>query len=252
MNLGLAGKRALIAGGSKGIGAAVVRYLAQEGVKTTILGRTRAEMVSLINSIPGESTDHSYLEIDMMESSVRREFCNSYLRDNNDYDIVVHCIGGVFETRDTDKGLDAWINEWIYNVGIAIEINSAILQDMFERKWGRIIHVSSISARLLRGSIPYCCSKSYLNSYITTMGRLYADSGVVISGVMPGAVEFQGSYWEKIKNDFPEKYYGYLREHQAIGRMGKPEEVASLVVYLASELSTFCTGVVMPVDGGAM
>jgi hypothetical protein len=60
---------------------------------------------------------HSFLEIDMMIAGSRQEFCNVYLSNHNIYDIVVHCIGGVYGTKEVDQPLDAWIDEWVYNVG---------------------------------------------------------------------------------------------------------------------------------------
>jgi len=141
-------------------------------------------------------------------------------------------------------------------------MNHYLLPPMLERGWGRVIHVSSISARTLRGNGLYSSAKAFLNSYVTTLGRELAASGVVVSAVMPGAVAFEGSYWDKRWQDTAPRPDGerngreicmdYLRHHQAANRFGTPEEIADLVLFLSSSQASFMQGCIIPVDGGSM
>lgn len=69
---------------------------------------------------------------------------------------------------------------------------------------------------------------------------------------MPGAVTFYDGYWDKVLKTNPDKYYGFLKEHQAISRMGSPEEIANFALFLGSEKASFAAGALIPVDGGNM
>ena len=76
-------------------------------------------------------------------------------------------------------------------------MNSVLIPTMIERGNGRVIHISSISAVMLRGNPLYASAKAFLNAYVTTVGRQLASTGVLLCSVMPGAVAFPGSYWDK-------------------------------------------------------
>jgi len=139
-----------------------------------------------------------------------------------------------------------------FNASIAIDINSVFLPDFLNRHDGRICHVSSISAEMLRGNPLYASAKAYLNAYVKTVGRAVAKEGVILNAVMPGAVSFEGSYWDEISKTNPIKVHDFLSHHQAVNRFGKPEEIASVVTFLVSDYSTFMQGSIVAVDGGNM
>jgi 3-oxoacyl-[acyl-carrier protein] reductase len=92
--------------------------------------------------------------------------------------------------------------------------------------------------------------KAALTAYTRSMGGVVAADGVVISAVLPGAVLTEMGYWDTASRERPEHVRKYLTERQRIGRFGRPEEIANYVVYLCSELASFNTGSIVPVDGG--
>mgnify|MGYP000620818278 CR=1 FL=1 len=105
----------------------------------------------------------------------------------------------------------------------------------------------------LRGlptALVYGATKAALNAYTRGLGRAMASSGVIVSGILPGAVWTESGYWDKAERERPEHFSNYLRERMAIGRLGKPEEIAGLVAMLCSEHASFCVGSLLPVDGG--
>jgi 3-oxoacyl-[acyl-carrier protein] reductase len=126
-----------------------------------------------------------------------------------------------------------------FNAGHAIEINALIIPPMQEKRWGRIIHISSISAENLRASAPYGCAKAFLNAYIKTVGRAVAPEGVVISGLMPGAVLAEAGHWDNIRKNNPAMMSDFLRHHHAIGRLGTAEEISPFAVFMASQWVSF-------------
>ena len=133
---------------------------------------------------------------------------------------------------------------------IAVELNGLILPGMQKRKWGRVCHISSISAMENHGPVPYCAMKAALTAYTRSMGGVVAPDGVVMTAVLPGAVFTEGGYWDTTLKERPEHVAKYLSERQRIGRFGRPEEIGDYVAYLCSEIASFNTGSIVPIDGG--
>jgi 3-oxoacyl-[acyl-carrier protein] reductase len=121
---------------------------------------------------------------------------------------------------------------------------------MIERGWGRICHISSISALENHGPPAYCTSKAALNAYVRSVGRFLAEFNIVLTGVMPGAILTNGGYWENMKNNNPEKLESYLQNRMSSKRLGRVQEISELVCFLVSEHSSFMFGSNVLVDGG--
>lgn len=252
MNLDLKDKKVLIVGIGDGIGKATAIAYANEGARVTALSRDEQKLKELITELGGEKKGHSYMAVDLMVDENPHKTALFLIEKHKIFDVVVHNIGHHLGIRDPLASVKDWYLVWKLNIGISIEMNEILIPPMIEQKWGRVIHLSSISAVILRGSPQYCTSKAYINAYVTTVGRYLADKGVVMTSIMPGAVEFSGGYWNEIKETNPEKYYGFIKEHQAIGRMGTPEEIASFAVFMGSIHASFATASNIPVDGGNM
>jgi len=252
MEMGINGKRVLIIGIGNGIGKSIAIAYANERAIVTAVSRDEQGLRKLVLEMGGESKGHSYMATDLMIDGNPTKTAKSLIERHKKFDIVVHNIGHHLGIREPLAPVKEWQLVWKLNVGISIEMNEILIPPMIEQKWGRVIHLSSISARILRGSPQYCTSKAYLNAYVTTVGRYLADKGIVMTSIMPGAVEFGGGYWDEIKKQNPEKYHGFLKEHQAIGRMGTPEEIASFAVFMGSIHSSFAPATNIPVDGGSM
>lgn len=260
MELGIAGRRVLVVGGSRGIGRAIAAAFAGEGGAVTVVGRRAAAVDAVVAGIGGPGAGHAGFARDLLPEGAPEAVAGELLRARGPFDVVVHAVGGsviprdegTIDVRDPLAPLADWRLFWQFNAGIAIGMNHVLVPPMIGRKWGRVIHVSSISGVLLRGAPPYAAAKAYLNAYTTTVGRALAQSGVVVSALLPGAVAFPGSYWDEQSREQPERMADFLRHHQAVGRMGTPEEVACFALLLGSELATFAQAALVPVDGGNM
>ena len=249
MDLELTGKRVLVTGGSQGIGKAIALSFAKEGANVSVISR-REDVLQQVCTQMGEG--HSYFVGDLLEAGVPLNAVQVLEKEGGPFDIVVHNVGGPLEHRSALSSIEAWQKVWQFNVGIAIEMNNHIVPSMQKRGWGRVIHISSISGESLRGRAPYAVSKCALRAYTKTLGREVAKDGVVVSAVLPGAIAYDGSYWDKAKEEAPEKLADFLRHHQAIGRMGTPEEIAAFVLFLSSPHASFATGAMLGIDGGSM
>lgn len=252
MDLGISGKNVLVVGASKGIGKEIALSFAKEGAKLTTIARSKTLLESL-NEELGKLTllDHKYYSVDLMQDNIA-EIATQILKERNVFDIIIHNIGGSLVSRNVLGTIEEWSYAWKFNAGIAIAINNILIPPLIEKGWGRVIHISSISAKMLRGNPLYASSKAFLNAYVTTVGRSIAETGVVMSSVMPGAVAFPGSYWDESSRTDPARCKDFLRHHQAIGRFGTTKEIADVVLFMASEQASFMQAAEIPVDGANM
>ncbi len=252
MELSIKDKQVLVVGASKGIGRAIALGFAREGSQIFCIARDESKLIELINEanlLNGKL--NRYLAVDLMKQSPN-EIASKLLAQYGVFDIVVHNVGGSLVSRNYLGTIDEWIEAWMFNAGIAIDMNNKLIQPMIDKGWGRVIHISSISAEMLRGNPLYASSKAFLNAYVKSVGRSIANTGVIMSAVMPGAVAFTGSYWDKYINEDPARCEDFLRHHQAVNRFGSPDEIANVVLFLSSEKASFMQAALVPVDGANM
>lgn len=252
MELGIRNRNVLIVGASKGIGRAIAIGFAKEGAKIVAVARSS----ELLASLREEALNHgaatfNYVAQDIMECDTK-EFADSLMREYGVFDIVVHNVGGSLISRDHLAGIEDWGYALKFNALASIDMNSRLIPPMIEKGYGRVIHISSISALMLRGNPLYASAKAFLNAYVTTTGRQLAPTGVVLCSVMPGAVAFEDSYWDKAVKAGEPKVNDFLRHHQAVNRFGTPEEIANTVLFMASDKSSFMQATNIPVDGANM
>lgn len=248
MDLGIAGRKALVTGAGRGLGRAIAQTLAHEGANVVCVSRTKADIDELIESIGGNEKGHLGIAMDLMPENAPAVMM-SRLADFGPLDIVVHNAGGTLDISDPFCSLEDWRKVYRFNFELAVELNGMILPGMQQRKWGRVCHISSISAMENHGPVPYCAMKAALTAYTRSMGGVVAPDGVVLTAVLPGAVFTEGGYWDQASKERPEHVHKYLTERQRIGRFGRPEEIGNFVAYLCSELASFNTGSIVPVDG---
>ena len=252
MDLGLNNKKILIVGGSKGIGRGIVMGFASEHCRIVTVARTLELLEEVAEEALEKGAASCEFEVkDIMECDTKA-FAGYLLDKYGVFDVVVHNVGGSLISRDHLGGAEDWMYALKFNALAAVDMNSVLIPPMIERGYGKVIHMSSISAIMLRGNPLYASAKAFLNAYITTVGRQLAPTGVMLCSVMPGAVAFEGSYWDKFIKEGHPRVNDFLRHHQAIDRFGTPEEVANTVLFLASEKASFMPAANIPVDGANM
>ena len=251
MDLGLKGKRALVTAAGRGLGRSIAECLAREGAHLAVCARTAADIESLVAEMGGAASGHFSVPVDLVQDDGPRELLKG-LKSAGFWplDVVVHNLGGTLDINDPYCGVEDWRQVWRANLEVAVELNAAILPAMRQRRWGRIILISSISAMENHGPVPYCAVKAALTAYARSMGRVVARDGIVMTAVLPGAVFTEGGYWDEAQRTRPEHVEKYLSERMAIGRFGQPDEIGKVVTFLASEHASFCIGSIVPIDGG--
>lgn len=245
------GRRALVTGAGRGLGRAIAQCLAREGVKVAAVSRTAGDVSDLIKDIGGEKAGHLGLPMDLVPDGAPRQLIDR-LADAGfgPVDIVVHNMGGTLDITNPFCSIEDWRRVYRFNFEVAVELNAMLVPGMQEQKWGRVVHVSSISAMENHGPVTYCAIKAALTAYTRSFGGVVAPDGVVVSAILPGAVFTEQGYWDQTSRERPEHVRKYLTERQRIGRFGRPEEIGNYVTYLCSELASFNTGSIVPIDGG--
>lgn len=252
MDLGLKNKLVLVVGASKGIGKGIAEGFAAEGCRIIAIARSEdllEELKGVCLEKGAASFDHEVCDI--MECDTKA-LAQKLIDKYGVFDVVVHNVGGSLISRNHLGGAEDWNYALKFNAVAAIDMNSVLIPPMVERGSGHVVHISSISAVMLRGNPLYASAKAFLNAYVTTVGRQLAPTGVVLCSVMPGAVAFEGSYWDNFVKEKNPRVEDFLRHHQAADRFGTPEEIANAVVFMASEKASFMQAANVPVDGANM
>lgn len=240
----LKGKSIIITGGGSGIGLACTKLFSNEGAQVAIFGRrqdrlnaTVKELGSHILGVAGDLLINS--DIDNLVSKTLNAF--------GKIDVVVNN-GGIFtgspihETNDID-----WDTIMNTNVRSAFQLTKKVLPHMMERKTGVFIHISSIAGLIaIPGVAAYNVSKGALLQFSRSIAMEYGPLGIRSNAVCPGLVKTEMTE-ELMKDD---ALMAEWSKDYPIGRFGLPEDIASACLYLASDESSFVTGVALPVDGG--
>ncbi len=252
MKLGLKGKRALVTGGATGIGKAIVKDLAKEGVKVAFTSRFPKDIAVVLKEIGGKKSGHWATACELTPLGAPEKLGNKILKEFGQPDIVVNNIGSDLRIMDPLCPISDWRKVLRLNLEVTIELNNIFIPQMKMKKWGRIVNISAGAAMENSGPVPYSTSKAALAAYTRSMGRVLAWEGgdIVMSSVLPGVVLTENGHWEKVLRERPEHAEKYLKERCPLGRFGRPSEISPMVVLLCSNLATFCHGSIVLVDAG--
>lgn len=244
MSFDFTGKRVIVCGGSKGIGRSVALGFAAAGAAVSICARG-AEALAATKAELGPRAHAASCDLGDGEA-VRRYIAEATLALGG-VDVLINNASG-FGMTDTEEGWAASLN---VDVLATFRATAAALPALKESR-GSIVNLSSISGYgpSVRGPA-YAAVKALLINYTQSQAATYAPHGIRVNGVAPGSIEFPGGSWEKRRTENPELYNKTLASI-LFGRMGKPEEVANVVLFLASPLAAWVTGHTVVVDGGQL
>jgi len=248
MELGIAGRLAVVTGASRGIGRAIALGLAREGARVVAVARSQEHLETLEKGMEGGG--HQMVTLDLTEAGAPARFAEQVKREAGDPEIVVHNLGGSHGVFKAFAPSDDWARVWHFNVGIAHELNRIFIPAMVERRWGRVVHLSTLSTFTFNGHAPYVAAKTALNGYVKTVNREVAKDNVIVTAVAPGAIYSEGRHFAKLMKENPAALETYFNEHLPTRRLGRAEDIAPVVAFLASEHAAFMAGAIVSVDGG--
>ena len=159
-------------------------------------------------------------------------------------------MGDTLGVTDHFCSLDDWRKVYRLNMEVHVEYVNLFTPGMISRKWGRVVNITAGAALENSGPVPYCSFKAAYTAYTRSMARVLAETGVVMSAVLPGVVFTEKGHWQEVLKTRPEHAEKYLQERTTLKRFGTPDEISPMVVFLASELASFCVGSIVPVEGG--
>ncbi|BDI22630.1 SDR family NAD(P)-dependent oxidoreductase [Herbiconiux sp. L3-i23] len=257
MKIDLSGKTALVTGSTSGIGAAIARGLAAAGARVAVNGRSERTVSAAIDRIGGEIPGADLVPA---VADVATEDGTAALLDTVPrVDVLVNNLGIFEQAAALEIPDDEWRRYFEVNVLTAVRLTRAYLPGMIEAGWGRVQNIASDSAIVIPAEmIHYGMSKTALLAVSRGFAKEAAGTGVTVNSVIAGPTHTGGVedfVYQLVDRDLPweEAQRVFMREHRPqslLQRLIEPEEIANLVVYLASPLASATTGAAVRVDGG--
>lgn len=255
MDLGLSGKVALVAGASKGLGRAVAGELLREGCHVGICGRDQGTLDGAIAELSALGAVWGH-RCDLTDTSQARGFVQEALDRHGHVDVLVTNAGGPPPGSFLDFDEQAWIDAFRLNGLSTITLIRQALPSMIERKWGRIITVTSVSIKQpIDGLVLSNGIRMSVVGFGKTLAREVAEHGITVNNVCPGytrteRVQQLSDRLAEARGVSPGDVQAGWETDIPAGRIGEPRELAAVVAFLASERASYVTGTSLAVDGG--
>jgi 3-oxoacyl-[acyl-carrier protein] reductase len=249
MSEDFSGKRILVTGASKGLGWVIAQEFARRGGRLVVCGRNEVKLQEL-KAMLFSSDRHAIfagdlLDFENIEKLEKR--CWEFL---GGLDVIIHVAGGGYGFRDPLLSWEQFDKLLKINVSCAVEINRRIIPGMIKSGYGRVVHVGSIAGQEATGSVGYNTVKAGLSGYVRSLGRELAGSGVVVTGILPGAFYAPGNSWERLEENKPEVVKEFINEKLPRGKIAGAEELIPLILLLAGGSASMMAGSCIPIDAG--
>lgn len=262
MDLRLLGKRALVTGSSAGLGEAIVRLLAEEGVSVVVHGRDQGRATAVAEEIRSRG-GHVEVALGDLATDAGADSIAEAALAGGQIDILVNNAGSYQHRNWTELTAQHWLETYQRNVVSGVRMIQRLVPAMWERGWGRVIQIGGgLAIQPIAAQPDYNATLAARHNLAVSLARELKDSGVTSNVVAPGAILVPavqellieaapaygwGERWEDIER-------GAVRDMvpNDVGRLGRPEEIAAAVAYLASPLADYVSGAVLRVDGGTI
>ena len=255
MRLQLEGKRALVTGGTHGIGLAIAEVLIREGCVVVVCSRDSCRVKAAVEQLSKHGTAHGFVFDALSDDSISDLISDLRKSSIDSFDILVNNVGGGGRWG-SDNILETPIAVWdeVYqkNLRVAIQLTTEFLPDMQRRGWGRVIGITSAHGRMVGGRPWFNIAKVAQTTFFKnlSLNREFVRHGITFNTIAPGAVMIRDTGWHHLKERDPAEFDRLLHEKYPFGRLGTPEEVADVVAFVCSERASWVNGASISVDGG--
>jgi NAD(P)-dependent dehydrogenase (short-subunit alcohol dehydrogenase family) len=244
------GKVALVTGASSGIGKATSIALAREGAKVGLTARRAEILKDIASSIEGDGGTAMPIAADVTREEDRKRVVDAAVSTWGGLDILVNAAGIIAFGTIENTSMDAWQEMFDINVVSVFHLTQLALPHLTPRK-GNVVIVSSVTGtRSFPGVLAYCASKSAVDQLTRCAALELAEKGVRINAVNPGVVVSNLHRAGGLDEEAYQSFLDHSKSTHPLGRVGNPEEVADLILFLASDQAGWITGATVPIDGG--
>ncbi|CAN5801970.1 SDR family oxidoreductase [soil metagenome] len=256
MDLGLTGKVALVAGSSRGLGRAIAEELAAEGASLVLCARREDSLQEAHRAIEERGGRVVAVAADLAEPAQVERVVEAGMREFGRIDILVTNAGGPPAGPFEQHSPEAWDRAVQLTLGSVLNLTRAVLPGMKERRWGRILNVTSIAVKQpVEGLILSNSVRAAVTGFARTVANEIAPWGITVNNVLPGYTRTErldelAAANSKAKGISQEEARAAWEDQIPMGRLGEPREFAALVAFLASERASYITGTSITVDGG--
>ena len=247
MDLNLKDKKAIITGGSRGIGLHTARLLATEGAAVAICGRTQADVQAAVDEINDSGGSAYGYQVDLEDPASARQFAASASADLNGADILIHNASG-FDMAGDEAG---WMRSFQVDIMAGVRLVDELLAPLKQSEAASITFVGSMASKFHFGRPPssYGAAKGAMRVYANDLAQQYGRHGIRANAISPGAVWFPGGSWDQRKIENP-KFYAAVEKSIPLGRLGTADEIARIIAFVASPAGLWINATHVTADGG--
>lgn len=245
VDLGIAGRVALVTAATRGIGLGIARALAAEGARVAVAARTGVDVERVGAELGGLG-----IAADLTTAAGCRQAVEAARSALGEVEILVNNLGLRAGTSWSDTGVEEFEAALAGNLLPALRLSQLVLPGMRERGWGRIVVISSLFGREAGGAPAYNAAKAAEHSLVTALGREVARDGVTVNAVAPGSILYEGGSWWRRREQDPGRIARLLEQEMPLGRFGTVEEVSDVVAFVCSTRAALVNSAVIAVDGG--
>lgn len=247
----LTGKVALVTGGGTGIGLGIARRFSAEGAAVMICGRRKEPLERAVAEISPQASRAAYHTADLTREEDIEALVAATLARFHKIDILVNCAGIMRYGRLDEVGQADWDLQMGVNVYAPWRLSKEVVAQMSGTTGGSIINISSIAGnKAYPNAGVYCTAKAALQMLSQVMAMELAERQIRVNLICPGMVEDTELVDPMIKQADIAAFYAKIKPLHPLGRSGKPDDIAGAALFFASDLSSWITGAILPVDGG--